>query len=145
MGQRVYAIGNPFGLDHTLTSGIISGLNRELASGAGPSLRNMVQVWQGQGGFFCMRGVCKQARLSSGALAVIVLGQGCNHQPGLLPVLGLALGSCVQAGLFGVNPPQSPLPGAPPLTLLSSCQSLNPHSPCCRPTPALTQGTYPPF
>ncbi len=33
MGQKVYAIGNPFGLDHTLTSGIISGLNRELGAG----------------------------------------------------------------------------------------------------------------
>ena len=31
--MQVYAIGNPFGLDHTLTSGIISGLNRELATG----------------------------------------------------------------------------------------------------------------
>eukprot|EP00887_Chlorella_sp_A99_P005565 scaffold1.g5565.t1 len=45
VGQRVYAIGNPFGLDHTLTSGIISGLNRELSSGgAGPSLRNVIQT-----------------------------------------------------------------------------------------------------
>jgi S1-C subfamily serine protease len=31
----VFAIGNPFGLDHTLTSGIISGLNRELNTGEG--------------------------------------------------------------------------------------------------------------
>eukprot|EP00238_Polyblepharides_amylifera_P014184 CAMPEP_0196581168 /NCGR_PEP_ID=MMETSP1081-20130531/32746_1 /TAXON_ID=36882 /ORGANISM="Pyramimonas amylifera, Strain CCMP720" /LENGTH=449 /DNA_ID=CAMNT_0041901289 /DNA_START=109 /DNA_END=1458 /DNA_ORIENTATION=+ len=30
VGQTVYAIGNPFGLDHTLTMGIISGLNREI-------------------------------------------------------------------------------------------------------------------
>ena len=30
VGQQVYAIGNPFGLDHTLTSGIISGTGREI-------------------------------------------------------------------------------------------------------------------
>lgn len=31
--QKVFAIGNPFGLDHSLSSGIISGLNRELNTG----------------------------------------------------------------------------------------------------------------
>ncbi len=32
VGQRVYAIGNPFGLERTMTTGIISSLNRELPS-----------------------------------------------------------------------------------------------------------------
>jgi len=35
VGQRVYAIGNPFGLERTMTTGIISSLNREI-----PSRRN---------------------------------------------------------------------------------------------------------
>ena len=33
VGQKVFAIGNPYGLDHTLTSGIISGTGREISSG----------------------------------------------------------------------------------------------------------------
>jgi S1-C subfamily serine protease len=32
VGQRVFAIGNPFGLERTMTTGIISSLNRELPS-----------------------------------------------------------------------------------------------------------------
>jgi len=39
VGQRVYAIGNPFGLERTMTTGIISSLNREI-----PSRRNYRSV-----------------------------------------------------------------------------------------------------
>lgn len=43
VGQRVFAIGNPFGLDHTLTQGIISGVGRELNTGTYP-IKNVIQT-----------------------------------------------------------------------------------------------------
>ncbi|CAL8461626.1 g1157 [Coccomyxa elongata] len=46
VGQKVYAIGNPFGLDHTLTQGIVSGLGRELATPGfrGVPIKNVIQT-----------------------------------------------------------------------------------------------------
>jgi S1-C subfamily serine protease len=44
VGQRVYAIGNPFGLDQTLTTGIISALNREIESFNNRSIRGVIQT-----------------------------------------------------------------------------------------------------
>ena len=44
VGQKVYAIGNPFGLDHTLTTGIISGLGRQIASLTGTPIRDVIQT-----------------------------------------------------------------------------------------------------
>ena len=44
VGQRVYAIGNPFGLDWSLTSGIVSALNRSLAEGNGIPLEHLIQT-----------------------------------------------------------------------------------------------------
>jgi S1-C subfamily serine protease len=44
VGQRVYAIGNPFGLDQTLTTGIVSALNRSIESFNGRSIRGVVQT-----------------------------------------------------------------------------------------------------
>lgn len=44
VGQNVYAIGNPFGLDHTLTTGIISGLDREILSIAGTPIHGVIQT-----------------------------------------------------------------------------------------------------
>ena len=44
VGQRVYAIGNPFGLDQTLTVGIVSALNREIESFNQRTIRGVVQT-----------------------------------------------------------------------------------------------------
>jgi S1-C subfamily serine protease len=44
VGQRVYAIGNPFGLDQTLTMGIVSALNREIESFNDRVIRGVVQT-----------------------------------------------------------------------------------------------------
>jgi S1-C subfamily serine protease len=44
VGLRVYAIGNPFGLERTLTTGIISSLNRTLPVGNGREIRSCIQI-----------------------------------------------------------------------------------------------------
>ena len=44
VGQKVFAIGNPFGLDQTLTHGIVSGLGREIASPAGRTIYDVIQT-----------------------------------------------------------------------------------------------------
>ena len=44
VGQRVYAIGNPFGLDQTLTTGIVSALNREIQAVTQRTIRGMIQT-----------------------------------------------------------------------------------------------------
>jgi S1-C subfamily serine protease len=45
VGQAVYAIGNPFGLDQTLTTGVVSALGREIESSRqGVPLRGVIQT-----------------------------------------------------------------------------------------------------
>lgn len=44
VGQSAYAIGNPFGLDHTLTTGVISALGREITSIAGTPIKDVIQT-----------------------------------------------------------------------------------------------------
>ena len=44
VGQSVYAIGNPFGLDQTLTTGIVSALGREIQSSNGVPIRDVIQT-----------------------------------------------------------------------------------------------------
>ena len=44
VGQKAIAIGNPFGLDHTLTTGVISALGRQVQGAGGVSIRDMIQT-----------------------------------------------------------------------------------------------------
>jgi S1-C subfamily serine protease len=44
VGQKVFAIGNPFGLDWTLTTGIVSALERELPEEGGRVIRGLIQT-----------------------------------------------------------------------------------------------------
>jgi S1-C subfamily serine protease len=44
VGQKVFAIGNPFGLERTLTTGIISSLNRSLPTRAGRTIKSIIQT-----------------------------------------------------------------------------------------------------
>ncbi|MEE9148624.1 MAG: trypsin-like peptidase domain-containing protein [Candidatus Tectomicrobia bacterium] len=44
VGQKVFAIGNPFGLDQTLTTGIISALGREITSVSNRTITGVIQT-----------------------------------------------------------------------------------------------------
>lgn len=44
VGQKVFAIGNPFGLDYTLTSGLISALDRSLEDEDGTTIEHLIQT-----------------------------------------------------------------------------------------------------
>lgn len=44
VGQKVLAIGNPFGLDHTLTTGIVSAKGRTIQSMTGRTIREVIQT-----------------------------------------------------------------------------------------------------
>ena len=44
VGQTVYAVGNPFGLDWTMTKGIISALERSMYATNGVPIRHMIQT-----------------------------------------------------------------------------------------------------
>ncbi len=44
VGQKVLAIGNPFGLDYTLTTGVVSALDRTLAGENGVDIEHLIQT-----------------------------------------------------------------------------------------------------
>jgi len=44
VGQKVIAIGNPFGFDHTVTTGIVSALGRKMPGAGGVTIRDMIQT-----------------------------------------------------------------------------------------------------
>jgi S1-C subfamily serine protease len=44
VGQKVFAIGNPFGFDQTLTTGVISGLGRVIESVTGRPIEGVIQT-----------------------------------------------------------------------------------------------------
>ncbi len=44
VGQKVFAIGNPFGLDWTLTAGIVSALDRSIGGGQENAIHHLIQT-----------------------------------------------------------------------------------------------------
>jgi S1-C subfamily serine protease len=44
VGQKVFAIGNPFGLDYTLTSGLVSALDRSIETEQGQPIEHLIQT-----------------------------------------------------------------------------------------------------
>ncbi|MGC4099687.1 MAG: trypsin-like peptidase domain-containing protein [Nitrospira sp.] len=44
VGQKVLAIGNPFGLDHTLTTGVVSALGRTIKSMSNRTIEDVIQT-----------------------------------------------------------------------------------------------------
>jgi len=44
VGQKIYAIGNPFGLERTMSTGMISSLNRQIPSRENRTMRSLIQI-----------------------------------------------------------------------------------------------------
>ena len=44
IGQLAFAIGNPFGLNQTLTTGVVSALHRRLPTSGGREISNVIQT-----------------------------------------------------------------------------------------------------
>jgi S1-C subfamily serine protease len=65
VGQKVVAIGNPFGLDYTLTTGVISALNRTIPTESGGQIKQLII----RGKPFVTERFCKASRQQSCAAA----------------------------------------------------------------------------
>ncbi len=44
VGQKIYAIGNPFGLERTMSTGMVSSLDRQIPSKTGRTMRSLIQL-----------------------------------------------------------------------------------------------------
>ena len=44
VGQKIFAIGNPYGLDFTLTTGVVSALNRSIRAPSGMTIQGVIQA-----------------------------------------------------------------------------------------------------
>ncbi|KAL4393766.1 hypothetical protein HN51_021722 [Arachis hypogaea] len=44
VGQNCFAIGNPYGYENTLTTGVVSGLGREIPSPNGGAIKGAIQT-----------------------------------------------------------------------------------------------------
>ena len=124
VGQSVYAIGNPFGLDQTLTTGVISALGRTIPSRIGRDIPGVIQtdaaINPGNSGGPLLDssgrliGVNTAIRSPTNAFAGIgfaipadevaeTVPQLIVHGRKLAPVLGVSLVSEAQARNFGIR------------------------------------------
>jgi S1-C subfamily serine protease len=117
VGDPALAIGNPFGYDRTLTSGIVSALQRELPTPAGGSIANVIQtqmpVYPGNSGGPLLdaggRVIGVDSQVSSGDGARIAFAVPIDTAKRLLARLALshpACGPSLRCG-SGVKRPQN--------------------------------------
>jgi len=78
VGQKVLAIGNPFGLDHTLTTGVVSALHRSIESMTKRTIENVIQIDPAWEGYSCGDRRCTATRFSGPALGC----RGGDHRTG---------------------------------------------------------------
>ena len=116
VGQRVLAVGNPFGLDHSLTVGVVSALGRELRSPNNRRIRDVIQtdaaINPGNSGGPLLDssgrliGVNSAIYSPSGAFAGIGFAVPVDTVSRLIPQL-IAGGRAVQAGIGVTLIPES--------------------------------------